>query len=127
MYVGVGAKRVRELFQKAREHPSTIILIDEIDALGRRKNELDASDSERNSTLNQILTEMDGFSSGGNVLVIAATNRLEMIDPALIRAGRFDLKIQIPLPSLQDRKGILLLHLAKKKTEVTGETINRLA
>lgn len=100
MYVGMGAKRVRDLFEKARNYESTIILIDEIDALGRRKQEFDAADSERNSTLNQILTEMDGFNSSGKVVVIAATNRLEMVDAALLRSGRFDLKIAIPLPTI---------------------------
>ena len=124
MYVGVGAKRVRELFEKAREYESTIILIDEIDALGKRRNDFDASDTERNSTLNQILTEMDGFGTNGKILVIAATNRLEMVDAALLRSGRFDLKIQISLPNPQEREGILRLHLSKLKTNLDARTIS---
>jgi cell division protease FtsH len=113
MYVGVGAKRVRELFAKARKKAPCIIFVDEIDAVGSRNN-MD-SNSERDQTINALLKEMDGFTASTGVLVIAATNRLDSLDAALIRPGRFDRHIAIPLPDAQDRLKILTVHAKNKK------------
>ena len=126
MYVGVGPKRIRQLFEKAKAHRSVIVFIDEIDAIGKRKDERE-SDAERNNTLNQLLVEMDGFASTSQVVVIAATNRIEMIDPALLRSGRFDLKIEISLPSQEEREGILGLHLQKKRAVIPEELVKQIA
>ena len=113
MFVGVGASRVRDLFKKAKEKSPSIIFIDEIDAIGRArgKNNFTGSNDERENTLNQLLTEMDGFSSKDNVIVIGATNRADILDKALLRAGRFDRQIFVDLPDLNERKEIFLVHL----------------
>jgi cell division protease FtsH len=116
MYVGVGAKRVRELFDKARKHDEgAIIFIDEIDAIGRRRSDgkSTGSNSEGENTLNALLVEMDGFSAS-NIIVLAATNRDDMLDPALTRPGRFDRKVQVPLPDRAGRERILTVHAAGK-------------
>lgn len=113
VYVGVGAKRVRELFAKAKLHAPSIIFIDEIDAVGKSRG--DGRSDELESTLNQLLTEMDGFDENGGVLVIAATNRIDAIDKALLRSGRFDRRISISLPNYQDRAKIFKEYLKDKK------------
>ncbi len=115
MFVGVGASRVRSLFEKAKKSAPCIIFIDEIDAVGRRRGSgLGGSHDEREQTLNQILVEMDGFEPTQNVIVIAATNRPDVLDPALLRPGRFDRRVMIDLPDLQDREDILNVHARKK-------------
>ena len=113
MFVGVGASRVRDLFKKAKEKSPSIIFIDEIDAIGRArgKNNFTGSNDERENTLNQLLTEMDGFGSKDNVIVIGATNRADVLDKALLRAGRFDRQIFVDLPDLNERKEIFEVHL----------------
>lgn len=111
MFVGVGAARVRDLFREAREHAPSIIFIDEIDAIGKKRSPgIWWGHDEREQTLNQILTEMDGFDNETNVIVIAATNRADVLDSALLRPGRFDRKVTINLPTLEDRKKILGVH-----------------
>ncbi|MCQ2294394.1 MAG: ATP-dependent zinc metalloprotease FtsH [Bacteroidales bacterium] len=117
MFVGVGASRVRDLFEEAKKKSPCIIFIDEIDAVGRARGRagLSNANDERENTLNQLLTEMDGFSSGTNIIVLAATNRAEILDPALLRAGRFDRQIHVELPSLEERKAIFDVHLRKLK------------
>ena len=117
MFVGVGASRVRDLFKKAKEKSPSIIFIDEIDAIGRArgKNNFTGSNDERENTLNQLLTEMDGFGSKDNVIVIGATNRADVLDKALLRAGRFDRQIFVDLPDLNERKEIFLVHLKPLK------------
>ena len=119
MFVGVGASRVRDLFNKAKEKSPAIIFIDEIDAIGRArgKNQMTGSNDERENTLNQLLTEMDGFGTNDHVIVIAATNRADILDRALVRAGRFDRQIYIDLPELTERKEIFEVHLAPLKTQ----------
>ncbi len=115
MFVGVGASRVRSLFQKAKKNSPCIIFIDEIDAVGRKRGAgLGGSHDEREQTLNQILVEMDGFDPNINVIVIAATNRPDVLDPALLRPGRFDRQVVIDLPDLNDREEILKVHARKK-------------
>jgi len=115
MFVGVGASRVRSLFQKAKKHAPCIVFIDEIDAVGRRRGSgLGGSHDEREQTLNQILVEMDGFEPTQNVIVIAATNRPDVLDPALLRPGRFDRQVVIDRPDIQDREDILKVHVKKK-------------
>lgn len=115
MFVGVGASRVRDLFAKAKKNSPCIIFIDEIDAVGRRRGSgMGGGHDEREQTLNQILVEMDGFEQGQNVIVLAATNRADVLDPALLRPGRFDRRVNIGLPDRQDRKAILKVHFAKK-------------
>lgn len=111
-YVGVGAMRVRELFKKARKAGKCVIFIDEIDAMGKKRT--DHSSDERDQTLNALLSEMSGFRSGEGVIVVAATNRLEMLDPALLRPGRFDRQIEVALPGKKERKSILELHCRNK-------------
>ena len=113
MFVGVGASRVRDLFKQAKEKSPAIIFIDEIDAIGRArgKNAMSGSNDERENTLNQLLTEMDGFGTKTNVIVIAATNRADILDKALMRAGRFDRQIMVDLPNLTERKAIFEVHL----------------
>ena len=111
-YVGVGASRVRELFKKARKAGRCVIFIDEIDAMGKKRDE--ASSDERDQTLNALLSEMSGFYTGDGVVVIAATNRMEMLDPALLRPGRFDRQIEVGLPGRAERLSILKLHGRKK-------------
>jgi len=115
MFVGVGASRVRSLFQKAKKAAPCILFIDEIDAVGRRRGAgLGGSHDEREQTLNQILVEMDGFEPTQNIIVIAATNRPDVLDPALLRPGRFDRRVVIDLPDLKDREEILKVHSRKK-------------
>lgn len=115
MFVGVGASRVRDLFAKAKKNAPCIIFIDEIDAVGRRRGSgMGGGHDEREQTLNQILVEMDGFEQGTNVIVLAATNRADVLDPALLRPGRFDRRVNITLPDRQDREAILKIHFAKK-------------
>ena len=115
MYVGVGASRVRELFRKARSCGRSVIFIDEIDAIGARRHEGGAD--ERDQTINALLTEMSGFRSSDGIIVIAATNRLEALDPALTRPGRFDRKIEVALPDRAQREQILRLHARNKPLE----------
>ncbi|WP_292942398.1 ATP-dependent zinc metalloprotease FtsH [Olleya sp. UBA1516] len=117
MFVGVGASRVRDLFKQAKEKSPAIIFIDEIDAIGRArgKNAMSGSNDERENTLNQLLTEMDGFGTNTNVIVLAATNRADILDNALMRAGRFDRQIHVDLPNLTERKAIFEVHLKPLK------------
>lgn len=115
MFVGVGASRVRDLFAKAKKNAPCIIFIDEIDAVGRRRGSgTGGGHDEREQTLNQILVEMDGFEGGENVIVLAATNRSDILDPALLRPGRFDRRVHIPLPERPDREAILNVHFEGK-------------
>lgn len=115
MFVGVGASRVRDLFAKAKKNSPCIIFIDEIDAVGRRRGSgMGGGHDEREQTLNQILVEMDGFEQGENVIVLAATNRSDVLDPALLRPGRFDRRVNIGLPDRKDREAILKVHFNKK-------------
>lgn len=115
MFVGVGASRVRDLFAKAKKNSPCIIFVDEIDAVGRRRGSgMGGGHDEREQTLNQILVEMDGFEQGTNVIVLAATNRSDVLDPALLRPGRFDRRVNIGLPDRKDRLAILKVHFAKK-------------
>jgi len=115
MFVGVGASRVRDLFKKARRNAPCIIFIDEIDAVGRKRGAgLGGGHDEREQTLNQILTEMDGFEQGTNVIIMAATNRPDVLDPALLRPGRFDRRVTVDLPTLEDREAILKVHVRNK-------------
>ena len=118
MFVGVGASRVRDLFQKAKKNSPAIIFIDEIDAVGRKRGSgMGGGHDEREQTLNQILVEMDGFDSDTNVIVIAATNRADVLDPALLRPGRFDRHVTISLPEREDREAILKVHFKNKPTD----------
>ncbi|MBU1132707.1 ATP-dependent zinc metalloprotease FtsH [Patescibacteria group bacterium] len=118
MLVGVGSSRARDLFKMAREHQPSLIFIDEIDAIGRQRGMgIGGGHDEREQTLNQILIEMDGFDLRTDVIVIGATNRPDMLDPALIRPGRFDRRISIPLPDLTDRVGIIKIHMQGKPFE----------
>lgn len=121
MFVGVGASRVRDLFQQAKDKAPCIIFIDEIDAIGRArgKNPSLGGNDERENTLNQLLTEMDGFGTNNGVIVLAATNRVEILDPALLRAGRFDRQIHVDLPELSERVAIFKVHLSPLKTDDT--------
>lgn len=115
MFVGVGASRVRDLFAKAKKNAPCIIFIDEIDAVGRKRGSgMGGGHDEREQTLNQILVEMDGFEQGQNVIVLAATNRADVLDPALLRPGRFDRRVNIGLPDRKDREAILKVHFEKK-------------
>ncbi len=115
MFVGVGASRVRDLFAKAKKNAPCIIFIDEIDAVGRRRGSgMGGGHDEREQTLNQILVEMDGFEQGANVIVVAATNRVDVLDPALLRPGRFDRRVSVGLPDRKEREAILKVHFAKK-------------
>lgn len=118
MFVGVGASRVRDLFAKAKKNAPAIIFIDEIDAVGRKRGSgMGGGHDEREQTLNQILVEMDGFETGTNVIVLAATNRADVLDPALLRPGRFDRRTNIALPERSDRLEILKVHFKKKPTD----------
>lgn len=119
MFVGVGASRVRDLFRQAKEKSPCIIFIDEIDAVGRArsKNPAMGGNDERENTLNALLTEMDGFGTNSGVIILAATNRADMLDSALLRAGRFDRQIHVDLPDLNERKEIFLVHLKPVKTD----------
>ena len=119
MFVGVGASRVRDLFRQAKEKAPAIIFIDEIDAIGRARGKgvMTGGNDERESTLNQLLTEMDGFGTNSGVIILAATNRADVLDAALLRAGRFDRQIHVELPDLQERKEIFLVHLRPIKLD----------
>jgi ATP-dependent metalloprotease FtsH len=121
MFVGVGASRVRDLFRQAKEKSPSIIFIDEIDAVGRArsKNPAMGGNDERENTLNALLTEMDGFGTNSGVIILAATNRVDMLDSALLRAGRFDREIHVDLPGLNERKAIFLVHLKPIKIDDT--------
>ncbi|HSW77995.1 MAG TPA: ATP-dependent zinc metalloprotease FtsH [Candidatus Chromulinivoraceae bacterium] len=122
MFVGVGASRVRDLFAKAKKNSPAIIFIDEIDAVGRRRGSgMGGGHDEREQTLNQILVEMDGFETGTNVIVLAATNRADVLDPALLRPGRFDRRTNIMLPERRDRESILKVHFKNKPVD---ESVN---
>ena len=122
MFVGVGASRVRDLFSKAKKNAPCIVFIDEIDAVGRKRGSgMGGGHDEREQTLNQILVEMDGFDGDTNVIVLAATNRADVLDPALLRPGRFDRRVTITLPERKDREAILKVHFKKKPTD---ETVN---
>lgn len=120
MFVGVGASRVRDLFTKAKKNAPCIIFIDEIDAVGRKRGSgMGGGHDEREQTLNQILVEMDGFDANANVIVLAATNRADVLDPALLRPGRFDRRVNITLPERRDREAILKVHFKKKPVDDT--------
>ena len=126
MYVGVGASRVRDLFETARRHPASIVFIDEIDAVGRQRGTgLGGGHDEREQTLNQLLVEMDGFGNGTGIIVMAATNRADILDPALLRPGRFDRQITVNYPDLVGREAILHVHAKNKpfESEVDFKTI----
>ena len=129
MFVGVGASRVRDLFKQAKEKSPAIIFIDEIDAIGRArgKSNMTGGNDERENTLNQLLTEMDGFGTNTNVIVIAATNRADVLDKALMRAGRFDRQIFVDLPDVRERKAIFKVHLRplKKATNLDIEFLSK--
>ena len=129
MFVGVGASRVRDLFKQAKEKSPAIIFIDEIDAIGRArgKNNFSGSNDERENTLNQLLTEMDGFGTNTNVIVLAATNRADVLDKALMRAGRFDRQIFVDLPDINERKEIFEVHLRpiKKSDDLDIDFLSR--
>ncbi len=121
IYVGMGAKKVRELFAKAKQSAPAIIFIDEIDAVGKARS--GKSNDERESTLNELLTQMDGFDGDSGVIVIAATNKIEVLDDALLRAGRFDRRVHVGLPNIEDRKKILELYLNNKNHEINIEKL----
>ena len=124
IYAGMGAKRVKELFAKAKEMAPSIIFIDEIDSVGKSRNSLDSN--EREATLNQLLVEMDGFSSNSGVVVIAATNRIDVLDSALLRPGRFDRRIFISLPNIDERKKIIELYLDNKKHNINIDEVAKI-
>lgn len=124
IYAGMGAKRVRELFMKAKANAPSIVFIDEIDAVGKARG--NTRSDEREATLNQLLTEMDGFEDSSGVIVIAATNKIEVLDEALLRSGRFDRRIYVELPNLQERESILELYLRGKKHSLDIHQIARL-
>lgn len=111
VFVGVGASRVRQLFQQAKEQSPSIIFIDQLDAVGKKRQNKMGSNDQRESTLNQLLVEMDGFGTNAKVIVMAATNRKDILDNALVRPGRFDRQVQVGLPDLRGRYEILLVHL----------------
>ena len=114
MFVGVGASRVRDMFEQAKKHAPCIIFIDEIDAVGRHRGAgLGGGHDEREQTLNQLLVEMDGFEGNEGVIVIAATNRPDVLDPALLRPGRFDRQVVVGLPDIRGREQILKVHMRK--------------
>lgn len=124
IYVGMGAKRVRELFSRAKQRAPSIIFIDEIDAVGKARG--NSRSDEREATLNQLLTEMDGFEDSSGVIVIAATNKVEVLDEALLRSGRFDRRIYVELPNLEEREHILKLYLDGKKHNINVNEVARL-
>ena len=124
MYVGVGAKRVRDLFSKAKAAAPSIIFIDEIDAIGKARGNL--RNDEREATLNQLLTEMDGFEGSEGVIVVGATNKVELLDEALLRAGRFDRRVFVELPGLKDREEILKVHMKKRPFKGNLENIAKM-
>lgn len=121
MFVGVGASRVRDMFGKAKEHAPSIVFIDEIDAVGRHRGAgLGGGHDEREQTLNQLLVEMDGFEGNEGVIIIAATNRPDVLDPALLRPGRFDRQVVVPLPDIRGREKILNVHTKKVPSKRTS-------
>ncbi len=124
IYVGMGAKRVRELFENAKRYTPSIIFIDEIDAVGKARG--GGRNDERESTLNQLLTEMDGFEDSYNIIVIAATNKIEMLDEALLRAGRFDRRVFISLPDIKEREEIINVYLQNKPHNVKSQEIAKM-
>ena len=115
MFVGMGASKVRDLFSQAKEKAPCIVFIDEIDAIGKKRDGQLSTNDEREQTLNQLLTEMDGFEENNGVIILAATNRPESLDPALTRPGRFDRRVPVELPDLAGREAILKVHAAKIK------------
>ena len=117
MFVGMGASKVRDLFKQAKEKAPCIVFIDEIDAIGKKRDQRMGGNDEREQTLNQLLTEMDGFEGNNGVIILAATNRPESLDPALLRPGRFDRRVPVELPDLQGREAILKVHARKVKLE----------
>lgn len=120
MFVGVGASRVRDMFEQAKKQAPCIIFIDEIDAVGRSRGAgMGGGNDEREQTLNQLLVEMDGFEANEGVIVIAATNRPDVLDPALLRPGRFDRQVTVGLPDIRGREHILGVHLRKVPLEMT--------
>jgi cell division protease FtsH len=122
MFVGVGASRVRDLFEQSKKNAPCIIFIDEIDAVGRQRGAgLGGGHDEREQTLNQLLVEMDGFTANDGVILIAATNRPDVLDPALLRPGRFDRQVVVDLPDVKGREGILRVHLSKRKVPLEGD------
>ena len=122
MFVGVGAARVRDLFDTARQNKPSIIFVDEIDAIGRKRGTgLGGGHDEREQTLNQLLAEMDGFEAEEGIVVLAATNRPDILDPALLRAGRFDRQVTIPLPTLEERHAILKVHCRGKQVAADAD------
>ena len=124
IYVGMGAKRVRELFKNAKRYSPAIIFIDEIDAVGKARG--GGRNDERESTLNQLLTEMDGFEDSSNVIVIAATNKMEMLDEALLRAGRFDRRVFVSLPDIKERQEIIDVYLLSKTHDVDSKEVAKM-
>ena len=129
MFVGMGASKVRDLFRQAKEKAPCIVFIDEIDAIGKKRDGQYGGNDEREQTLNQLLTEMDGFEGNNGVIILAATNRPESLDPALTRPGRFDRRVPVELPDLQGREAILKVHAKKIKVadDVDFHTIARMA
>ena len=129
MFVGMGASKVRDLFRQAKEKAPCIVFIDEIDAIGKKRDNALSTNDEREQTLNQLLTEMDGFESNNGVIILAATNRPESLDPALTRPGRFDRRVPVELPDLRGRVEILKVHARKIKLaeDVDFEKIARMA
>ena len=126
MFVGVGASRVRDLFEQGKKNAPCIIFIDEIDAVGRHRGAgLGGGHDEREQTLNQLLVEMDGFESNDGVILIAATNRPDVLDPALLRPGRFDRRIVVPRPDLNGRLGILKVHTSRRAARPGGRPRGR--
>lgn len=125
LFVGVGPSRVRDMFKLARERAPCILFIDEIDAVGRKRSQRGIGHSEQENTLNQLLVEMDGFNTASNVVVLAATNRIDMLDKALLRPGRFDRQIYVPKPDIKGRSSIFKVHLAALKTSLDKDELSR--
>lgn len=125
LFVGVGPSRVRDMFKLAREKAPCILFIDEIDAVGRKRSHRGVGHSEQENTLNQLLVEMDGFNTSSNVVVLAATNRVDMLDSALLRPGRFDRQIYVPKPDIKGRSSIFKVHLANLKTSLNKDDLSR--
>ena len=125
LFVGVGPSRVRDMFKLAREKAPCILFIDEIDAVGRKRSQRGIGHSEQENTLNQLLVEMDGFNTSSNVVVLAATNRIDMLDSALLRPGRFDRQIYVPKPDIKGRSSIFKVHLAALKTNLNKDELSR--
>lgn len=129
MFVGMGASKVRDLFKQAKEKAPCIVFIDEIDAIGQKRDGRAMGNDEREQTLNQLLTEMDGFEENNGVILLAATNRPESLDPALLRPGRFDRRVPVELPDLKGREDILKVHAKKVRMDkhVDYQKIARMA